>query len=75
MLFRSVEKAFAEKPGTSSLETVSPPLASSTVEVRARGKAAGLITLMAQFNVLDLDVESESLEQIFMHYYGADLND
>lgn len=42
------------------------------VTVRMHGEIEGLIALMGAYPVVDIDVEHQSLEDIFMHFYGGD---
>jgi len=40
------------------------------VKLSILGNASGLIKALEGYNVLDLNTETSSLEDIFMHYYG-----
>ena len=41
------------------------------VKVTIRGDAGALIKELASYEIKDLNVEQQSLEEIFMHYYGG----
>ena len=46
-----------------------------SVTVSIKGNVSPLINALSKYNVQTLDVKSQSLEDIFMHYYGGDKNE
>jgi ABC-2 type transport system ATP-binding protein len=44
----------------------------NTVKLSILGNVTELIKALHEFTVLDLNTETSSLEDIFMHYYGDD---
>lgn len=43
----------------------------ATARVNITGNVAVLVRELSKYNILELDTESNSLEDVFMHYYGA----
>lgn len=45
------------------------------VTVSVKGDIKKLINILAQYSVINLDVKTQSLEELFMHFYGGEKND
>lgn len=65
--FDSAEAAeeFKKSNGFNGIETNG-----ATAKVSVTGNVAALVRQLGKYNVLELDTESSSLEDVFMHYYG-----
>ncbi len=46
-----------------------------TVTAKVKGSMDGLLKQASQFTVVDMDVHTASLEELFMHFYGGGSND
>ncbi len=62
-------KAFSNEP----FETTE--IASNKVAVTVTGDISPFIKSMTKFKVISLDVKTQTLEEVFMHFYGGDKND
>ena len=45
------------------------------VKVGVKGNMDEFIKKLASFDVIDIDIEQQSLEELFMHFYGGENND
>ncbi|RGD73712.1 ABC transporter ATP-binding protein [Anaerofustis stercorihominis] len=45
------------------------------VKVGVKGNMDEFIKKLASFDVIDMDIEQQSLEELFMHFYGGENND
>ena len=45
------------------------------VKVGVKGNMDEFIKKLASFDVIDMDIEQKSLEELFMHFYGGENND
>lgn len=62
-------KEFMKKNHSANVE-----ITGAVAKVTIMGNIAALIRELANFNVLDLDTERSSLEDVFMQYYGDSVN-
>ena len=46
-----------------------------SVTVKIKGNMDALVKLASEYSVADLDIKTQSLEEIFMHFYGGKEDD
>lgn len=60
------------KSFSTSHEQYDAKLKGTGVEIKIKGKINSLIKELSNYNVIDLNVRAQSLEELFMHFYGGE---